>query len=286
MPASRRAASPAATSAESTLAANRTASKPPSAIRVSRASTRGCGSGLSSSTSSITCTRCAPKRPASAARPSTSKPSSTASASPSEAALPSTPSESFWSLPSWCSRKTRNFMLTTPPGKRVDRSFQTDERAKPVRPEIGIASEASYGLLLCKKLQDLLRCRAVVLDLLDVAAGRRPVQGLHGRARACLARLLGRHAEVGQRKRLLRLLLGAHDPLQRRVARHVDRVRDGDHGRDRRLDHVVAELGLPLAAHLPVRVLELGDLRDQRPLQPVGDRRPEHGAVTVVGLLT
>ena len=47
---------------------------------------------------------------------------------------------------------------------------------------------------------------------------------------------------------LLRLLLGAHDPLQRRVARLVDRVGDGDDGRQRRLDHVVAELGLPLAA--------------------------------------
>jgi hypothetical protein len=45
---------------------------------VASASTRGWGSGLSSSTSSITCTRCAPKRPASAARLSTSAPSSTA----------------------------------------------------------------------------------------------------------------------------------------------------------------------------------------------------------------
>ena len=53
----------------------------------------------------------------------------------------------------------------------------------------------------------------------------------------------------------------------------------------RRLDHVVAELGLALAAHLAVRVLELGDLRDQRALQPVGDRGPEHGAVGVVRLL-
>ena len=58
----------------------------------------------------------------------------------------------------------------------------------------------------------------------------------------------GLDAEVAERERVLRLLLRAHDPLQRRVARLVDRVRDGDDGRQRRGDHVVAELGLALAA--------------------------------------
>ena len=52
--------------------------------------------------------------------------------------------------------------------------------------------------------------------------------------------------EIGEGDDLLRLLLGAHDPLERRVARLVDRVGDGDDGRKRRLDHVVAVLGLAL----------------------------------------
>ena len=60
-------------------------------------------------------------------------------------------------------------------------------------------------------------------------------------------------AELGERDLLLRLLLRAHDPLQRRVARLVDRVGDGDDGRQRRADDVVAELGLALARERAVR---------------------------------
>ena len=188
--------------------------------RASRARRRAAAAAACrAATSSITWTRCAPKRPASAARPSTPEPSSTASASPSAAALPSTPSESFCSLPSWCSRKTRDF---------IGAFFSARNST------IFSAAEPSSSIFC------------------DVAAGGRVVQRHDGRARAGLAGLLGRHAEVGERERLLRLLLRAHDPLQRRVARLVDRVRDGDHGGQRRLDHVVAELGLALAARLAV----------------------------------
>ena len=55
-----------------------------------------------------------------------------------------------------------------------------------------------------------------------------------GRLRAGLARRARVHADVGERQRLLRLRLRAHDPLERRVARLVDRVRDGDDGGERR----------------------------------------------------
>ena len=86
--------------------------------------------------------------------------------------------------------------------------------------------------------------------VLDRAASRRAGAAAGGRAPRCASPASPARpavdAEVGERERLLRLRLRAHDPLQRRVARLVDRVRDGDDGRQRRLDHVVAELGLPL----------------------------------------
>ena len=140
-------------------------------------------------------------------------------------------------------------------------------------------------LLLLQELEDLVRRRAVVLDLHRVAPSRWVAQRIDLRPRARLAGLVRADAEVAERDGFLRLLLRAHDPLERGIARLVDRVGDGDHRGQGRLDHVVAELGLPLAAHLPVLVGELGDLRDQRPLQPVGDRGPEHGAIGVVCLL-
>src|SRR5919108_5961198 len=119
-------------------------------------------------------------------------------------------------------------MGASPDGKCVDRSFQTDARAEPARPDVGTASGASYGLVLLQELEDPLRGRTVVLELHRLAALGRVVQRLDGRVRARLACVLGRDAELGQRERLLWLLLGAHDPLQRRVARLVDGVRDGN----------------------------------------------------------
>ena len=70
----------------------------------------------------------------------------TGDASPSDAAFASTPSEPFWSSPSWCSRKTR-----------VHQS----------------------ELLLHEEVEDLLRPRAVVLDLAALAARRRRAEREH-----------------------------------------------------------------------------------------------------------
>ena len=63
----------------------------------------------------------------------------------------------------------------------------------------------------------------------------------------------GLDPDVGERDGLLRLRLRAHDPLERRVARLVDRVRHGDDGGERRGDHVVPELRLALARELRLR---------------------------------
>ena len=103
--------------------------------------------------------------------------------------------------------------------------------------------------------------------------------------RAGLARLAGVDAEVGEREDVLRLLLRAHDPLERRVARLVDRVAHRDDRGQRRLERVVAELRLPLDADGAAVDRELHRLRDDRPAEPLGDRRPEDGAVGVGGLL-
>src|SRR5680860_526061 len=56
-----------------------------------------------------------------------------------------------------------------------------------------------------------------------------------GRLQADLARV---DPEVGHRPRLDRLLLGGHDPLERRVPRLVDLVGDADQGRQTGLDRL------------------------------------------------
>ena len=126
----------------------------------------------------------------------------------------------------------------------------------------------------------------VALDPARLAPRRRVEELQHGRPRSGVADRARVRADRGQVEHVLRLLLRAHDPLQRRVARLVDRVRDGDHGRERRLDRVVAVLGLPLAADRAVADRELGDLRDERAAEAIRDGRPEHGAVGVRGLLS
>ena len=85
--------------------------------------------------------------------------------------------------------------------------------------------------------------------------------------------------------RVERLLLGAHDRLQRRVARLVDRVADGDDGRQLDLDGVVAVLGLALGAQRAALDVDLDDLRQRRHAQVVGDDRADRVALAVVGLL-
>ncbi len=81
------------------------------------------------------------------------------------------------------------------------------------------------------------------------------------------------------------LLLRAHDRLQRRVARLVDRVSDADHGRKLDLDGVVAVLGLALEAQLAVGHVHLDHLRQRGHLQVVGDDGADRVALAVVRLL-
>ena len=81
-----------------------------------------------------------------------------------------------------------------------------------------------------------------------------------------------RAPSVGRRAASRRLLLGAHDRLDRGQPGVVDRVGDRDHRRQRRLDQVVAVLGLALRPDAAALELELGDLR--RPAAAAGGRRP------------
>ena len=107
----------------------------------------------------------------------------------------------------------------------------------------------------------------------------------HTRARPGVARLARIEPEIRERQHLERLLLRAHHPLQRRVARLVDRVTHRDQRRHPRFDHVVAELGLPHDPHRLTVDRELRGLRHERDAQPVGDRGPEHRTTTVTRLL-
>src|SRR3954468_10662948 len=255
-PASRRADKPAATSAPSTEFASSTVSKPVSRTSCASTSTRGCGSGASSSASSATYTREAPNLPASSASARTSLPITAPATSPPprDAAFERTATLGVSSSFPVFSKKTGVFIASDEP-------------------------------LLRQELDDLLRGVAVVLDLPRVAARRRIVQPDHFRPRSLGADACGLRAEVRERERLLRLRLRAHDPLEGRIARLVDRVGDGDDGRERCLDHVVPELRLPLHRQLAVGMRELGRLRDHREAEPVGDGGPEDPAVGVAGLL-
>ena len=103
--------------------------------------------------------------------------------------------------------------------------------------------------------------------------------------RAGLADAVGLDADVADADGVQRLLLGAHDRLQRRVARLVDRVADGDDGGQLDLDGVIAVLGLALAAQRALGDVHLDDLRQRRHLQVVGDDGADRVALAVVGLL-
>ena len=175
-------------------------------------------------------------------------PSTTPAASPSVAAFESTPRPPFSSSPPWCSRKTSD----------LHRSCLSTTRSR-----IFCAALPSSSILTWSPRDGGGPSSSTV-----VFAPASPTAS-------------GVDAEVGQRQRLLRLRLRAHDPLERRVARLVDRVRDGDDRRQRRRDDVVAVLGLPLARDRVRLDRERGDLRDQRPAKSIGHRRPEHRAVAV-----
>ena len=90
--------------------------------------------------------------------------------------------------------------------------------------------------------------------------GLRPVD--HG-SRPSGADLVRGEAEIAESEDVLRLLLGAHDPLERWVARLVDGVGNGHDAGQGRLDEVVAVLRLTLHSRLPVGDLERRRLRDR-----------------------
>src|SRR6266576_5440980 len=58
---------------------------------------------------------------------------------------------------------------SSPEVQRVDRSFQTDARAKPVRPENGVASAASFDLLAGQEHEDVLQVGRTPLALEGMA---------------------------------------------------------------------------------------------------------------------
>src|SRR4029453_9201669 len=95
-------------------------------------------------------------------------------------------------------------------------------------PEAGMYCWAGHlqDLLLRQVLDDLLGGVSVVLDLDRVTPRRRIVESLHHRLGARFADAIPVDPELGDRERALRLRAGAHDPLERGVARLVDSVGD------------------------------------------------------------
>ena len=69
------------------------------------------------------------------------------------------------------------------------------------------------------------------------------------------------------------LVLGLHDPAQRWVASLVDATRDGDHGGQRGLHHVVAFVGLPVDRGLAVGHFKLFGEAQQRKSEEFGELR-------------
>ena len=94
----------------------------------------------------------------------------------------------------------------------------------------------------------------------------------------------GVDAEVGQAQRLDRLLLRRHDPLERRVPRLVDLLDHADHRGQRRLDGVVAVVGLPVDADLRAVGLHLAGERHLRHAEPLGQHRRQRAHPRVGGL--
>ena len=92
---------------------------------------------------------------------------------------------------------------------------------------------------------------------------------------------VGAEAEVGGGDLVDRLVLRRHDPLERRVA-GLDHT--GGHAHDRgqrRLDDVVAGLGLALDRDLAVADLDVLGERQRRPAEQLGDLRRDRAGVAV-----
>src|SRR6185312_13913314 len=116
----------------------------------------------------------------------------------------------------------------------------------------GCRSRPSDQLPLVEPGEDLLDRLVRVLVLDDRAAGLlgRGLELAAHDARALFADPAGLDPDIADRDGVELLLLRSHDRLERRIPRLVDRVADGDDGRQRDLDGVVAVLGLALAREL------------------------------------
>src|SRR3954464_13621760 len=117
-------------------------------------------------------------------------------------------------------------VLRTPPPAGLS-STRTRTSAMTVSP---LPASGSDDLLGGQETVELLGAVAPVGDLHALALGRAAgeVEHLGGRVRE--AHAAGLDADVGQRLRLDRLLLGGHDPLERGGARLVDVVPGGTRG--------------------------------------------------------
>ena len=135
-----------------------------------------------------------------------------------------------------------------------------------------------------RNCDDALERLAVVLDLLAGLALGRGADGHDLLAGTRPADLVGTEAEVGDGHLVDRLVLRRHDPLERGVA-GLDHT--GGHAHDRgqrRLDLVVAGLGLALDADLAVADLDVLGERERRPAEQLGDLGGD-GAGVAVGRL-
>ena len=251
-PASSLTASAAAISAASTDWPRNTASYPPSRATLASTSTRGWASGDASSGESATCTVAAPCAPASAAASRAPWPTRMPDASPRDAALDEHAERALLD----------GAVVVLQKHEGLHSSFLSASRST----TFCAAEPSSSSFSVSPRGGGLPRPRTSV---------REPPSPTSPDAQA----------QVGDSEALLRLGLRAHDPLQRRVARLVDRVRDGDDGRQRRGNVVVSELRLPLGIDRAVLHLEPRHLRDERQSQPLGHCGAEHCAVRVGCLL-
>src|SRR2546421_764181 len=145
----------------------------------------------------------------------------------------------------------------------------------------GIGSGLLDDLELLEEGHDPLVRVAFVLDLLARLAFGRGLDRLDLLAGALPADLVLGQAEVGGLGVVDGLVLRRHDPLEGRVTRLDDAGGDADHGRERRLDDVVAGLGLPLDLHLAVGGLDVLRERERRPAQQLGDLLRDRAGVAV-----
>src|SRR5437763_1666579 len=145
----------------------------------------------------------------------------------------------------------------------------------------GICSGLLDDLELLEEGDDPLVRVAFVLDLLARLAFGRGLDRRDLLASALPADLVLGQPEVGGLGLVDGLVLGRHDPLEGRVPRLHDAGGDADHGGERRLDDVVAGLGLPLDLDLAVSGLDVLGERERGPAEQLGNLLRHRAGVAV-----